>query len=99
MEEWGKTIQACDALFKEKHLPVQCNLLNKNADELLQEFSGQLTAFAQSLPQQARLYPGGLRASMLTLERIRRTLLQEQSIPIDVSVLEQDWLARVATSL
>jgi hypothetical protein len=99
MEDWGKTIQAYDTLFKEKHLPVQFNLLNKNADELHKEFLEQLTAFTQSLPQQPRLYPGGLRASKLVLERIHRRLLNEQSIPIDLSVVEQDWTARINTSL
>jgi hypothetical protein len=35
----------------------------------------------------------------LTLERIRRTLQEEQSIPADLSALDQDWAARVKTSL
>ena len=99
MEDWGKTIQAYDTLFKEKHLPAQFNLLNKNAGELHEEFLEQLTTFTQSLPQLPRLYPGGLRASKLVLERIRRTLLDEQSIPIDLSATEQDWTARIKTSL
>jgi hypothetical protein len=99
MEDWAKTIQAYDTLFKEKHLPAQCDLLNKNVAELDREFLEQLTMFAQSLPQQPRLYPGGLCASKLTLERIRRTLQEEQSIPADLSALDQDWAARVKTSL
>jgi hypothetical protein len=99
MEDWGRTIQAYDTLFKEKYLPAQCDLLNKNVAELHLEFLEQMTAFAQSLPQQTRLYPGGMRAAKLTLERIRRTLLAEQSIPADLSVLDQDWVARVKTSL
>jgi hypothetical protein len=99
MEDWVKTIQARDSLFKEKHLPTQCDVLNKNVAELDREFLEQLTAFTQSLPQQMRLYPGGLRASKLTLERIRRTLQSEQSIPADLSALDQDWAVRVKTSL
>jgi len=99
MEDWVKTIQAYDVLFKEKHLPKQCDLLNKNAAELHQEFVAQMTGFTQSLPQLPRLYPGGIRASKLTLERIRRILLAEQSIPADLSVLDQDWAGRVKTSL
>jgi hypothetical protein len=99
MEDWVKVIQSYDTLFKEKHLPMQCDLLNKNVAELDREFLEQLTMFAQSLPQQPRLYPGGLCASKLTLERIRRTLQAEQSISADLSALEQDWVARVKTSL
>jgi len=99
MEDWVKTIQAYDTLFKEKHLPAQCDLLNKNVAELDREFLEQLTMFSQSLPQQPRLYPGGLCASKLTLERIRRTLQAEQSIPADLSALDQDWVARIKTSL
>jgi hypothetical protein len=99
MEDWVKTIQAYDALFKEKYLPAQCDVLNKNVAELGREFLEQLTMFSQSLPQQPRLYPGGLCASKLTLERIRRMVLEEQSIPADLSALDQGWAARVKTSL
>lgn len=99
MEDWGKTIQTYDMLFKEKYLPAQLHLLNKNANELQREFLEQLTKFTQALPQQPRLYPGGLRASKLVLERIRRTLLDEESMPIDLSVVEQDWTVRIKTSL
>lgn len=99
MEDWVKTIQSYDAAFKEKQLSAQTDLIHKNASELNAEFLEQLALFVQSLPRQTRLYPGGIRAAQMILEQTRKTLHIGQSLPADLSAIEQDWNTRINASL
>lgn len=102
MEDWGKTIQAYDEDFRKKHLPVQVELLSKNSIEFDREFLNRMTIFAQSLPQQVRLYPGGVRSARLILERLRRALLDSCPEPCDeahTERVEQKWIEPIKTSL
>lgn len=99
MEDWVKAIEAYDAAFREKQLPVQTDLIGKNAGGLNHEFLEQTAQFVQSLPQQARLYPGGIRASQMVLERILKTMHGIQFSPADLPAIESDWNAKIKTSL
>lgn len=102
MEDWGNSIQTYDKDFKKKRLPTQFELLNKNTAALDREFLDQMTNFAQSLPQQARLYPGGVRSARLILERLRQTLLEICPAPrveSHVEHLEKEWTEPIKTSL
>ncbi|MBI5962268.1 MAG: hypothetical protein HY863_02235 [Chloroflexi bacterium] len=99
MEDWVKTIQSYETAFKEKQLPAQTDLIQKNASELNSEFLEQLAQFVQSLPQQTRLYPGGVRSAQMVIEQIRKILQRGQSLPGDISAIEQDWNTRIRSSL
>lgn len=102
MEDWGKTIQAYDAEFRKKHLPVQIELVSKNSIELDREFRDRMTLLAQSLPPQARLYPGGVRSARLILEGLRRALLDscpEAGEEADMEQVEKKWIEPIRTSL
>jgi hypothetical protein len=99
MEDWKKTIQAYDDAFKEKQLPIQADLIGRNAGELDNEFLGQMAQFIQSLPQQARLYPGGVRASLAVVEWTQKNFLGMQFTPGDSSAIENEWNEKIKTSL
>jgi len=99
MQEWVNTIQAYDAAFKDKQLPSQLELIQKNAGELKAEFLGQLAQFVQMLPQQTRLYPGGVRSTQMVIEQVRKKLRTGQFIAGDLAVIEKGWEARISASL
>lgn len=99
MEDWVKTIQAYDAAFEEKQLPAQTDLIGRNAGELNDEFLEQLAQFIQSLPRQARLYPGGVCAAQMIAERMRKIFQKTQFVPSDLSAVEQEWNAQITVSL
>jgi hypothetical protein len=99
MEDWGRTIQAYDVAFKEKQLPTQTDLIGRNAAELNNEFLEQMAHFIQSLPQQARLYPGGISASRMIVEHIHKNLLKMQFAPGDLTAIENEWNGKIKASL
>lgn len=99
MEDWVKTIQSYDTEFKAKQMPAQTDLIQKNASELNTEFLEQLTQFIQLLPQQTRLYPGGVRSARMVIEQMRKSFQSGQSLPGDLSAMEQDWNAKINVSL
>lgn len=72
MEDWVQTLQSYDAHFKTKILPLQIELITRNAGGLKDEFCEQLAGFIQTLPQQPRLYPGGVTSARLILEHIQK---------------------------
>jgi len=102
MEAWARTIQAYDETFKTRQLLAQYETVRKNSMELDQEFRRQILKYAQSLPRQVNLYPGGVRAARLILEKIRRDLpLGSQGLPEESRVerVEEEWNAPIQTSL
>lgn len=99
MEDWSKLILEYDAAFKTKKFPAQLDLIGKNAEELRDEFTGRLTQFAQSLPGQARFYPGGVRASQMILEQVMKDMEELCVAPRDISEIERDSNERIKASL
>lgn len=99
MENWSKLIQAYDLTFKEKHLPVQTDLVTRNAGLLNHEFLEQTTQFIQTLPQQTRLYPGGIVASRMIVEQIQKNIQNLRFVFGDSTVIEKDWNAQIKGTL
>lgn len=99
MEDWVKVIQAYDLTFKEKLLPVQADLITRNAGQLNHEFLEQTTQFLQTLPQQPRFYPGGVVASRLIVEQIQKNI-QELRFPFgDLAGIENDWNMQIKETM
>ena len=99
MEGWSKTIHAYDLAFKEKYLPGQIELVSRNAGLLDHDFLEQTTRFIQTLPQQTRLYPGGVVASRMIVEQIQKNIQEQSFIVGDSTVIENDWNAQIKDSL
>jgi len=88
IEHWVQTLQKYDTYFKENILPLQIELITKNTSELNDEFCEQLVGFIQTLPQQPRLYPGGITSARLILERIQKNVQEMRFTADDVSGVE-----------
>jgi hypothetical protein len=99
MQDWGSVIQGYDAGFKEKQFPVQLALIQKSAGELMDEFRGEMDSFIQVLPQQSRLYPGGVRAAKSVIAQLRDDLQSAQSEARDTQEVEADWNTKLASRL
>lgn len=99
MENWVKTMQAYDTHFNDMILPVQTDLVIRNACGLNDEFLEHTTRFIQTLPQQARLYPAGVTSARLILERIQKNI-QEVSFTLgDASRIEHACNEQIKLSL
>jgi hypothetical protein len=102
MDEWGDSIRAYDGAFRSTSLPAQVRKIGGNLAVLGAELSNVITEYSQALPRQTRLYPGGVRAARLILDRIRRTLLdsvREEREDRQTENLEQEWAVPIQTSL
>lgn len=99
MEDWARTIQAYDDHFKERQYPIQTDLVLRNAAGLKEEFLDHSTRLIQSLPQQPRLYPGGVEAARRVLERIQKNILKLHFDSIDPVATERDCNQQIRISL
>lgn len=99
MEDWGKIIKTYESNFKEKMYSRQIEILNKNVDEVNNEFLNVMSQFIESLPQQSRLYPGGVRASLMVIEALRKVLLSIQTTPKDLIAIENEWNTKIDAGL
>lgn len=99
MEDWVKTMQAYDTHFNDMVLPVQTDLVIRNACGLNDEFLEQMTRFTQTLPKQARLYPGGVTSARLVLERIQKTIQEVRYLSGDASRIEHTCNEQIKLSL
>lgn len=99
MENWVQTIQAYDTNFKERLLPAQTDLVIRNACGLNDEFLEQTTRLIQTLPQQPRLYPGGVVAAQMVLERIQKNIQEMRFIPEDSAAIENNLNVQIKDRL
>lgn len=99
MQDWVGAIRGYDTRFKEVQFPHQLTLIQKSASELNDEFLGEMSVFVQELPQQPRLYPGGVRASQFVLAKIRADMQSAQSESMDMQELEASWNTKITSSL
>lgn len=99
MEDWVKTIQAYDTNFMERLLPAQTDLVIRNAGGLNDEFLEQTTRFIQTLPQLPRLYPGGVVATRMVLERIQKNIQEMRFITEDSTLIENNLNAQIKDCL
>lgn len=99
MEDWSKTIQAYDANFKERLVPAQTDLFLRNAGGLNDEFHEQMSLLVHALPQQPRLYPGGISAAREVLTRIQTGIQEVNYVSQDVMAIENNCNEQISASL
>lgn len=102
MEDWGDAIRAYDEVFRSARLLTEWAMVKKNSDDLGRKHSDDIAVFAQALPLQTRLYPGGVRAARMVLEKIRSALLgetQESGDEHAIEKIEKEWTSPIQTSL
>lgn len=99
IDQWAQTIQEYDETFRVRQLPVQFEVVGKNSIELDKGFRQQILIFAESLPQQVNLYPGGVQASRRILEQIRDTLPTFSKEFAGESAVDEQWNVPIKTSL
>jgi hypothetical protein len=99
MQDWTSVIRGYDTRFNEMQFPRQLILIQKSAGELQAEFLDELSSFVQDLPQQSRLYPGGVRAAQFVLAKLRGDLQSVQTEAGDAQELEAGWNAKLNSSL
>lgn len=99
MEAWARTVQAYDDHFKERLYPGQTDLILRNAAGLKDEFLDQTTHLIRSLPQQPRLYPGGVAAARMVIEQIQKNILKQRFDSVDTVATEKDCNQQIKISL
>ncbi len=77
MEEWAYAIGGYDKYFGEKRYPEVVERLHSNAQKLTMQLAGALADALDGLPQQAKLYPGGLDAARKVIELLTVQLQAE----------------------
>jgi len=80
IERWVQSILDYDESFEKTRFPDHQAALQTNAEELCEEMQSRLTALIEALPQQPRLYPGGLAASRQVLQNMAGLFEEHQRL-------------------
>ncbi|MBX3038615.1 MAG: hypothetical protein KF758_17015 [Anaerolineales bacterium] len=99
VQDWKEIIKTYDFTFKQTLYPLQINILNKNVDGVSREFLNVMSKFIETLPQQSRLYPGGVRASLMVIESLRKVMVSTQGPLQDLAAIENECNTKIDIGL
>ena len=96
--EWAYAISGYGQHFEQTQWPALKATIQSNGGKLAQAIVGEQADVLETLPQQARLYPGGLAAARQVVESLKRSVGERRQALAPYENLE-DMLAQKSSAL
>ncbi len=96
---WAQEFRDYLVRYRSDTSPLVSTALRKNAQQMLEVFSGKISALMDCLPAKPHLYPGGIQNAIRTLEFLTAYLGQQTGLVKDVQTLLKNKKTKVEHEL